>query len=70
MGLAEQPPEDRFVPHVLTRNRNEAHRSGLVIEYADGHLIGDYGGNGAGMAIMSRPTEQTAVIASNFSRDK
>lgn len=46
MGLSEQPAEDRLVPHILPRHRDQAHPRGLVIEHAYGHLIGDNGGDG------------------------
>jgi hypothetical protein len=46
MGLAEQAAEDRLIPHILARNRDQTHSRGLMVKDANGHLIGDNGGNG------------------------
>ena len=41
MAQAEQPSEGGFLAHRLARHGDEPHGGGLVVDHADGHLVGD-----------------------------
>lgn len=71
---AEEAAEADLVAYRQTIGRDQADGGGLCVGYTNRNFIGDdaadhvFGGI-AGMAIISKPTEQTAVMASNFSSD-
>ena len=61
--VTEQTAEFYILADTFSDNGNDANRGGLSVDNTDSYLIGDYTADN----VISRPTEQTAVMASSFS---
>lgn len=71
-SMAKKASKIDIIADLHADSRNHAHGCGLLVDHTDGSLVAIMpemvvAGVSPGMAIMSRPTEHTQVMASSFS---